>query len=93
MAEGPRAQRGPSTLGRCRVYARAAAWIAGADRWPERKWADLEEQVGFCGIKGEQGKNTATRPGLAGGIADHRPNSSRYRDPGWLGGRNKEWLS
>jgi hypothetical protein len=22
----------------CRVYARAAAWIAGADRWAERKW-------------------------------------------------------
>ena len=26
----------------CRVYARAAAWIAGADRWHERKWAELE---------------------------------------------------
>ena len=29
----------------CRVYARAAAWIAGADRWPERKWRELEAQV------------------------------------------------
>jgi len=29
----------------CRVYARAAAWIAGADRWPERKWRELELQV------------------------------------------------
>ena len=29
----------------CRVYARAAAWIAGADRWPERKWLELEMQV------------------------------------------------
>jgi phage terminase large subunit GpA-like protein len=29
----------------CRVYARAAAWIAGADRWPEAKWRDLEQQV------------------------------------------------
>src|SRR5512134_2853820 len=29
----------------CRVYARAAAWIAGADRWPERKWRELEIQV------------------------------------------------
>ena len=29
----------------CRVYARAAAWIAGADRWPERKWRELEMQV------------------------------------------------
>jgi phage terminase large subunit GpA-like protein len=30
----------------CRVYARAAAWIAGADRWTEATWPDLEEQVG-----------------------------------------------
>ena len=30
----------------CRVYARAAAWIAGADRWTEEKWRDLEDQVG-----------------------------------------------
>ncbi len=30
----------------CRVYARAAAWIAGADRWSEAMWRDLESQVG-----------------------------------------------
>jgi phage terminase large subunit GpA-like protein len=29
----------------CRVYARAAAWIAGADRWPEARWAELEKQL------------------------------------------------
>jgi phage terminase large subunit GpA-like protein len=29
----------------CRVYARAAAWIAGADRWTEAMWRDLEEQL------------------------------------------------
>ncbi len=28
----------------CRVYARAAAWIAGADRWSEARWQDLERQ-------------------------------------------------
>ena len=32
----------------CRVYARAAAWIAGADRWPEARWADLEAQLGLA---------------------------------------------
>ena len=26
----------------CRVYARAAAWIAGADRWTDAMWRDLE---------------------------------------------------
>jgi phage terminase large subunit GpA-like protein len=29
----------------CRVYARAAAWIAGADRWTEATWGNLERQV------------------------------------------------
>jgi phage terminase large subunit GpA-like protein len=29
----------------CRVYARAAAWIAGADRWTEAMWRDLEQQI------------------------------------------------
>ncbi len=28
-----------------RVYARAAAWIAGADRWSEATWRDLEQQL------------------------------------------------
>ena len=32
-----------------RVYARAAAWIAGADRWSEARWADLEAQFGAGG--------------------------------------------
>ena len=33
----------------CRVYARAAAWIAGADRWSEARWTDLEAQLGVGG--------------------------------------------
>jgi phage terminase large subunit GpA-like protein len=30
----------------CRVYARAAAWILGADRWDEATWRALENQAG-----------------------------------------------
>jgi len=29
----------------CRVYARAAAWITGADRWSVAQWDELERQV------------------------------------------------
>lgn len=29
----------------CRVYARAAAWIVGADRWSEARWTELEGQL------------------------------------------------
>jgi phage terminase large subunit GpA-like protein len=29
----------------CRVYARAAAWVLGADRWSDKQWDELERQV------------------------------------------------
>jgi phage terminase large subunit GpA-like protein len=29
----------------CRVYARAAAWLMGIDRWEERRWVELESQL------------------------------------------------
>ncbi|MCA1775015.1 MAG: phage terminase large subunit family protein, partial [Loktanella sp.] len=32
----------------CRVYARAAAWIAGADRWSDTRWTDLEDHLGVA---------------------------------------------
>jgi phage terminase large subunit GpA-like protein len=30
-----------------RVYARAVVWLAGADRWAEARWRNLEEQLGL----------------------------------------------
>jgi hypothetical protein len=35
-----------------RAYARAAGWIAAADRWTQAMWRNLEQQVGAP----EQGK-------------------------------------
>jgi phage terminase large subunit GpA-like protein len=42
----------------CRVYARAAAWIVGADRWSEARWVDLEAQVAGDG-KDDGGQDKA----------------------------------
>jgi phage terminase large subunit GpA-like protein len=47
----------------CRVYARAAAWIAGADRWPEARWADLEAQLGVAKQDGSEA-GPATAPAI-----------------------------
>jgi len=47
----------------CRVYARAAAWIAGADRWPEARWADLEAQLGVAKQDGQEA-GAATVPSV-----------------------------
>ena len=47
----------------CRVYARAAAWIAGADRWSEARWADLEAQLG---AGDEMARSRRPRPARSG---------------------------
>jgi phage terminase large subunit GpA-like protein len=51
----------------CRVYARAAAWIAGADRWTEAKWRDLEMQIGTSRADDEMADNAPA--GSEGSIA------------------------
>ena len=65
----------------CRVYARAAAWIAGADRWPEAKWGDLEAQVQPAGMETD----------LAGRVERPPPEPVGKRQTGWLG-RREGWL-
>jgi phage terminase large subunit GpA-like protein len=74
----------------CRVYARAAAWIAGADRWSDAKWRDLEDQVG-------PPPHTAMRtagheqPGQAAGLLARPPAVSGKRRSDWLG-IDRGWL-
>ena len=52
----------------CRVYARAAAWIAGADRWPEARWQDLERQFpDRDAIRAGSGPTPARIPGTPQG--------------------------
>ena len=63
-----------------RVYARAAAWIAGADRWTEDKWRDLEDQLGVDDASDPAG--LINRPAPA-------PQSKRRTD--WLG-RREGWF-
>jgi phage terminase large subunit GpA-like protein len=61
-----------------RVYARAAAWIAGLDRWSEDRWAEAEREV-----RVESG--TGARPRRP---VSPDPNSS---PDVWLG-RRRGWL-
>jgi phage terminase large subunit GpA-like protein len=65
----------------CRIYARAAAWIAGIDRWGEEQWAALEVEFAVA-------RPTLPRPGQAkvvGTAADTSSNS-------WIGRRRSNWL-
>jgi len=62
----------------CRVYARAAAWIAGADRWTEAMWRDLERQVGPVLALAEQATSTIETESIAG-VLRRRPESRSRR--------------
>jgi phage terminase large subunit GpA-like protein len=48
-----------------RVYARAAAWIAGVDRWPEAQWQELERQLA-APVEAAGEKRPASVPAPAG---------------------------
>ena len=74
----------------CRVYARAAAWIAGTDRWAERKWRELEAQLG---VSAEPKPGAVRAPETADQTTRADPGPGR-RAMGsrWLGGRPRNWL-
>ena len=61
-----------------RVYARAAAWIAGLDRWSEARWAEAEREVGV------EAAPTPRRQ------RERQPEQAGSPD-GWLG-RRRGWL-
>jgi phage terminase large subunit GpA-like protein len=44
-----------------RVYARAAAWILGVDRWSEPRWAELEAQLGVATQEGPEARPSSPR--------------------------------
>ena len=73
----------------CRVYARAAAWIAGADRWSEDKWRDLEDQVGPPPT--DMSDTMVTGAGDAGRLAPTPAPGARRRSH-WPLGAHKGWL-
>ncbi len=65
----------------CRVYARAAAWIAGADRWSDARWRDLEEQLGVA----------SDEEATAGVVNRPSPEPTGKRRSEWFG-REQGWL-
>lgn len=67
----------------CRVYARAAAWLMGVDRWDDRRWGQLEAQVD----KGPKEERPAGEPSRRVQSEPPKP-----RTPGFLGPRKKGWF-
>ena len=87
MAEAAGTHRGT----RLPSYARAAAWVAGADRWAEAMWRDLECQVGIAEEVRTDDQADVSADSLAG-IIRRRPERhgrrvfrSSYMGPGRAG--------
>jgi phage terminase large subunit GpA-like protein len=62
----------------CRVYARAAAWLLGIDRWQDEKWQALEQQVAADRPREQPAGQVRPQP---------RPGEKRNSD--WFGGRKE----
>ncbi len=70
-----------------RVYARAAAWIVGADRWADARWQALETELkDAASASRSSGSRAPTTPARAGRSPDPA------RDPNWLK-RRRDWLA
>ncbi len=76
----------------CRVYARAAVWIAGADRWPVRKWAEVERKLGVKAAAPIKTMETSRHYAPAREAAE-RPAQRQLGRNDWLGGRQRNWFS
>jgi phage terminase large subunit GpA-like protein len=75
----------------CRVYARAAAWIAGADRWTGAKWRDLEDQLGPAPGQTD-GHRVGDEPApVTAGMLARAPRATGTRRSTWLA-VDKGWL-
>jgi phage terminase large subunit GpA-like protein len=76
----------------CRVYARAAAWIAGIDRWTERRSHELERQLGIetkLADSPSRIPRTPTENRQTAGPDDVRRAIVAGKAVGWLGARHR----
>jgi phage terminase large subunit GpA-like protein len=71
----------------CRVYARAAAWLMGLDRWDEPRWEQRELAFEIPRAGGtEQGRV------LPADVAPVPADSGQKRRQDWLGPRRGKWI-
>ncbi|WP_457650868.1 phage terminase large subunit family protein [Profundibacter sp.] len=63
----------------CRVYARAAAWLMGIDRWDDRRWEELEAQL-------TPDKEESAPAGMPGRVKQER---TARRHSEWLGTKRR----
>lgn len=66
----------------CRVYARAASWLIGIDRWDNRRWEALEEQLNVGKLE----------EAPAAGVPNRPVKKKAARGSNWMGSRRGKWF-
>ena len=69
----------------------SAAWLAGADRWTDTKWRDLEDQVGPAPDETAVISAQSDAQGLTAGVLARVPAAASKRRSDWLA-VDKGWL-
>lgn len=68
----------------CRVYARAAAWLMGIDRWDDRRWDSLAAQIETGRKEDAPAAGVPNRPS---------PQTAPRRPSSWMGPRGgRSWF-
>lgn len=73
----------------CRVYARAAAWLLGIDRWPEARWERLESE--FMSRAEREAREAAASMEDQTRAATPRVRAVASNDGEWIAARG-DWL-
>ena len=71
-----------------RVYARAAAWLMGLDRWDEPRWEQMELQLDPAPQLGREEVELAGRPNAP----LPRTTQQTPKPSGWMGPRRGKWF-
>lgn len=71
-----------------RVYARAAAWLMGLDRWDEPRWEQMELQLDPAPKPGREEVEVAGRPNAP----LPRTTQQAPKPSGWMGPRRGKWF-
>jgi phage terminase large subunit GpA-like protein len=76
----------------CRVYARAAAWLLGIDRWDDSRWEQRELAIGRVASRSGGGVASPSQQIPAGSIGNNPYATVPKREQTWIGPRSRRWF-
>jgi phage terminase large subunit GpA-like protein len=76
----------------CRVYARAAAWLLGIDRWDDSRWEQRELTIGQVASRSGGGVASPAQQVAPDLIGNNPYAAVPKREQTWIGPRSRRWF-